>query len=309
MKAFKVLILTLKLQIIMENKGSTGLKVALGIALVLFLATGFYTMNLYKESKDTKNELTAEKELVMNDLNAMAKQYDEAIAENDISNNNLIEARERIQGLIDSLKISETNVKSLFRYKTKYKSLQREMDILLAQNDSLKIENSYLASSLDSTRVRLEERTMFTDSLLVQNTALAEVVENASILNTVNLKGFGVIERTSGKLIPTERARRADKIRVCFTVAKNALVQSGDQELYVQVIDPNNNILGANEQVVFDEKTLNYSVISKFNYESTNLNVCEFVTSNGDSSFEKGRYIVNVFNKKDLVSTSEFALK
>jgi len=293
----------------MENKSNTGLKVGLGIALVLFLATGFYTMNLYKESNETKKELNEEKQLVMNDLNAMAKQYDEAIAENDIANKDLIEARERIQGLIDSLRISETNVKSLWRYKTKYRNLQKEMDILLAQNDSLRIENSYLATSLDSTRVRLEERTMFTDSLLVQNTALAEVVENASILNTVDLKGFGVIERTSGKLIPTERARRADKIRVCFTVAKNTLVQAGDQELYVQVIDPNNNILGANEQVIFEDKTLNYSVVSKFNYENSNLNVCEFVTAKGDNDFEKGRYVVNVFNQKDLVSTSEFTLK
>ncbi|WP_298238343.1 chromosome partitioning protein ParA [uncultured Algibacter sp.] len=292
-----------------NNKSSMGLKIALGIALVLFLATGFYTMNLYKESNDTKKQLTEEKQLVMNDLNAMAKQYDEAISENDIANANLVEARGRIQGLIDSLKISETNVKSLWRYKSKYQSLQKEMDVLLAQNDSLRVENSYLATSLDSTRVRLEERTIFTDSLLVQNTALAEVVENAAVLSTVGLKGFGVIERSSGKLIPTERASRVDKIRVCFTVAKNALVQSGDQELYVQVIDPNSNTLGLNDQVQFGEKTLNYSIISKFNYENSNLNICEFVVSKGEDNFAKGRYVVNVFNQKDLVSSSEFTLK
>jgi len=291
-----------------DNKSSKGLKIALGVALVLFLATGFYTMNLYKTSSDTQKELKEEKQLVMNDLNAMAKQYDEAISENGVANVNLVEARDRIQGLIDSLKISETNVKSLWRYKKKYQSLQKEMDVLLAQNDSLRVENSYLATSLDSTRVRLEERTMFTDSLLVQNTALAEVVENASVLNTVDLKGSGVIERTSGKVIPTERASRADKIRVCFTVAKNGLVQAGDQELYVQVIDPKSNTLGLNEQVQFDDKTLNYSIISKFNYENANLNICEFVTSK-DKDFTKGRYIVNVFNEKNLVSSSEFTLK
>jgi hypothetical protein len=292
-----------------NNKSSMGLKVALGIAVVLFLATGFYTMNLYKKSSEDKKELTEQKQLVMNDLNAMAKEYDEAIGENEVANNNLIEARGRIQGLIDSLKISETNVKSLWRYKQKYASLQKEMDVLLAQNDSLRVSNSYLATSLDSTRVRLEERTIFTDSLLVQNNALATVVLDASVLNTVDLKGYGVIERTSGKLIPTERASRADKIRVCFTVSKNKLVQAGDQELYVQVIDPKNNTLGLNEQVQFGEKTLNYSIISKFNYENANLNICEFVASKGQSDFEKGRYIVNVFNEKDLVSTSEFTLK
>ena len=68
-----------------------------------------------------------------------------------------------------------------------------------------------------------------------------------------------------------------------------------------------NNTLGLNEQVAFDEKTLNYSTISKFNYENSSLNVCEFVTSKNE--FEKGRYIVNVFNAKNLVSSSEFTLK
>jgi hypothetical protein len=292
-----------------NNKSNTGLKVGLGIALVLFLATAFYTMNLYKTGEDTRNELTQEKQLVMNDLNAMAKQYDVAISESKVANKDLIEARARIQGLMDSLKVSDTNVKSLWKYKSQYLSLQKEMDVLMAQNDSLKVSNSYLATSLDSTRVRLEERSMFSDSLLVQNTALAEVVENASALGAVGLKGYGVIERTSGKLIPTERAGRTDKIRVCFTVAKNRLVQAGDQELYVQVIDPKNNTLGLNQQVSFGEKTLNYSIISKFNYENNNLDVCEFVTSENSKDFEKGRYIVNVFNKKDLISTSEFTLK
>lgn len=292
-----------------NNKSSMGLKVALGIALVLFLGTAFYSMNLYKSSEKVQKDLTEQKQLVMNDLNAMAKQYDVAISENEVANKDLIDARGRIQGLIDSLKISETNVKSLWRYKQKYTSLQKEMDVLLAENDKLKIENSYLATSLDSTRVRLEERTIFTDSLLIQNNALAEVVSDASVLSGVNLKGFGVIERTSGKFIPTERASRTDKIRVCFTVAKNKLVKAGDQELYVQVIDPKSNTLGLNEQVSFEEKTLNYSIISKFNYENTNLDICEFVASKGNAEFQKGRYIVNVYNEKDLVSTSEFTLK
>ena len=167
----------------------------------------------------------------------------------------------------------------------------------------------HLATTLDSTNVRYEESRMFNDSLVVQNTALAEVVENAAVLTTANLKGFGVIERNNGKLIPTERAGRSDKIRVCYTVAKNKLVQSGDKELYVQVIDPKNNILGVNQQIKFGEQTLNYSIISKFNYENGNLDICEFIVNSTDDDFEKGRYQVNVFNSNELVSSSEFTLR
>ena len=295
----------------MENSNSknTALKVGLGILLALFLGTAFYTSKLYNEKKENEATLISEKKQVMADLNNMAKEYDLAIGENEVANQKLVEARDRIQGLMDSLKISQNSVNSLWRYKKKFLALQEEMDVLLAENDSLKVENKLLATTLDSTQVQLAERTVFTDSLLVQNSELAEVMEGAAVLQTVGLKGFGVIERRSGKLIPTERASRSDKIRVCFTVAKNALVQAGDQELYVQVLDPKDNVLGANEQVQFEEKVLNYSLVSKFNYENRNLNICEFVSPNGDQKFEKGRYIVNVFNEDQLVSSSEFTLK
>ncbi|WP_452224576.1 chromosome partitioning protein ParA [Lacinutrix chionoecetis] len=295
----------------MTNKSSnTGLKVALGIAVALFIGLGVFSSSLYSEKKENEQVLVDEKTKVLNELNQMAAQYDVAMSENSVANQNLVEARERIQGLIDSLKVSENNLKSLWRYKNKYLALQKEMDFILAENDQLKVENQMLAVSSDSLKTQLNERTMFTDSLLVQNTALADVVESAAVLSTNSMKVMGVIERSSGKQIPTERAGRSDKISVCFTVAKNKLVEPGDKELFVQVIDPKNNILGANQQVNFGEETLNYSVISKFYYENNSLPICEFIAkADRKTDFEKGTYKVNVFNGKELVSTSQFTLR
>ena len=296
----------------MENKSETtnrSLKIILGIAVVLLLGTAIYTFNLYNESKQTQQDLTEEKARVLKDLSNMAAKYDTAIGDNKIANEKLVEARDRIKGLIDSLQVSDNNVRSLWRYKKKYLALQEEMDDLLVENDSLKVENAQLATILDSTKVQLEERTVFNDSLLAQNTELAEIVEDAAVLSTVGLKGFGIIERSSGKLIPTERARRADKLRICYTVAKNKLVEEGDKMFYVQVLDPNNDVLGLNSEIEFEEKVINYSLISTFNYESMNLDVCEFIAPKGKENFEKGRYVVNVFNQGDLISNSEFTLK
>ncbi|WP_054851135.1 hypothetical protein [Olleya sp. ITB9] len=292
-----------------NNTASTGLKVALGIALALFIGTGIYTSTLYKEKKQNEQQLTQEKNDVLTDLNTMAAKYDVALSETQVTNQNLVEARDRIQDLIDSLKVSETNVRNLGRYYNKYNALKTEMDALLTENDRLKVENMQLATTLDSTNVRYEESRMFNDSLLIQNTALADVVEKAAVLNAVNLKGFGVIQRNNGKLIPTERAKRSDKIRVCFTVTKNRLVLSGDKEFYVQVIDPSSNILGADEQVKFGEQVLNYSLISKFNYENGNLDICEFIDAKEDEKFESGLYQINVFNANELISSTEFSLK
>ena len=299
----------------MESKTvNTSIKVALGIAIALFVGLGVFSTSLYKEKVENEKVLVDEKTKVLNELNQMAAQYDVAMRENKVVNQNLVEAKARIESLIDSLKVSETNVKSLWKFKKKYLALQKEMDFILTENDKLKVENQLLATTLDSTKVdyelKLAEGTTFTDSLLVQNTALVDIVEGAAVLSANSMNVTGVIERSSGKQIPTERARRSDKIRICFTVAKNKLVQAGDKELFVQVIDPKNNILGVNEQITFGEEVLNYSLISKFNYENQSLPICEYLAKkNDDVDFEKGTYKVNVFNGKELVTSSQFTMK
>lgn len=296
----------------MEDKAansSRSLKVILGIAIALLIGTGVYSYTLYSSGLETEKQLTEEKQLVLNSLNEKAEQLDVAIGESQVANEKLIEAKERIESLAASLEASEGTVRNLRNYRRKFLALEKEMDALLAENDALKLENSLLATSLDSTQTELNERSIFNDSLLAQNSELATIVDDASILSAASLKGFGVIVRTSGKLIPTERARRADKVRVCYTIAKNTLVGSGDKEFFVQVLDPNDNVLGLNEQIEFEGQVVNYSLISKFNYEGNNLDICEFVEPDGKSKFEKGRYVVNVYDEDRLVTSSEFELK
>ncbi|MDG1378391.1 MAG: chromosome partitioning protein ParA [Flavobacteriaceae bacterium] len=284
------------------------LKIILVITLVLLFGTGFYTLNLYNSNIETQEQLIAEKELVLKGLNNMAAQYDIAIDNNDVANNKLIQARERIEGLMDSLKISDNNVRSLWRYKKKFLVLQDEMKELMLENNTLKEENSMLTNTLDSTKVQLNDRIVYNDSLLNQNTQLATIVRDVSVLSAVSLKGLGVIIRSSGKLIPTERASRADELKICYTVPKNKLVTTGEKDFFVQILDPKNNILGENKQINFEEKILNYSLSSKFNYTGKNLDICEFVKPRG-KKFEKGRYIVNIFDEAILVSSSQFMLK
>ena len=151
---------------------------------------------------------------------------------------------------------------------------------------------------------------MFSDSLAVQNSALADVVESAAVLNTAKLKAEGVIVRNSGRIIETDKARRTDKLKICFTVTKNSLVTPGDKAFFVQVLDPKGNVLGANEAVIFEDQTVNYSMISSFNYEDTNLDICEYLgKANEDADFAEGNYKVNVFDRNRLVSATSINLE
>ncbi len=285
------------------------LKISLIAVAILLIGVSAYTYRLYNNAKETKKELIQEKQLVLNDLNEMAVQYDTAIGDNELANSKLLEAKQRIESLVESLETSEGTIKNLRVYRSKFSVLEKEMQVLLTENKTLKAENSSLSTSLNTTRTELNERLVFTDSLLTQNVELAELVNNASVLSTNALKGFGVIVRSSGKLTPTEKARRVDKIRVCYTVIKNSLVEAGDKEFYLQVLAPDNTVLGLKKQVKFADQTISYSLVSKFNYENNNLNICEFLDLENNEKFKKGSYKVTLFDKDKLVSSTEFSLK
>ena len=290
-----------------NNKQPSNQKIIIGILAILLVGLGIFSGALYSEKNENEQILTKEKQQVLADLNALTLQYDEVIADNKIVNDDLIDARERIDNLLDSLTNSQSSVKDLIGYKNLYIKLKKEKELLFEENERLRIENTSLTASLDSTSIQLYETKLFSDALLDQNKTLTDVVKNASYLQVLGLDAVGVIERSSGKLIPTERARRSDKLKVCFMIAKNDLVESVDMELYVQVIDPKNNVLGLNNELVFNEDVLNYSLISSFNYENNNLDICEYISS--DEKFETGNYTVNIFNKNTLLSSTSLTLK
>ncbi len=293
----------------MSENASRGLKVALGIAVALIIAVGAYAFTLHKDSKEMEMSLTEQREQLINDLNGSKQDLEVAINEKGALTGELQAEKVKVEGLIAELEKAELTVKNLNGYVNKYNSLKRQMNELMKENDKLKVENKYLATSLDSTNMELKNNKMFSDSLSMQNTALANVVESAAVLNTAKLKAEGVIVRSSGKIIETDNASRVDKLKVCFTVTKNSLVAPGDKAFFVQILDPKNNVLGANEAVIFEDQTVYYSTISTFNYEAKDLDVCEYIAKpNSKQDFAEGIYKVNVFDRNRIVSSTSFTL-
>ena len=110
----------------------------------------------------------------------------------------------------------------------------------------------------------------------------------------------------SGKEIATEKASRADILKVSFTIAENAVAKTGDKQYYVQVIDSKNNVLGDKATATFGENSLTYSFITTVQYENKSVQVTENLPG---KDFAKGTYFVNVFDKNELVSKTSFTLK
>lgn len=293
-----------------ETKNNNGLKVIAGLLGVVLLGTIIYTVSLYQDKKKTTNALKQEKELVVADLNSLKSEYDKAILESNATNEELVAARDNIAKYIDSVQTMKSDIATLSRYRRQVGQLKKEREQLMKQVDSLTQSNTLLAMERDSTYVELEKQTMFNDSLVVQNTQLADVVEKGSALNLSTFTVDAVKERSSGKLVSTSRAKATDKFKVCFTVADNVIAEAGDREFFIEVLDPQGNVLGESMTKSNEEGTsITYTKGTSFYYENAALDVCDYINKPGDN-FNGGNYMVNVYDDKlTLLGTSKFTLK
>lgn len=291
----------------MENPNNQSkLKAIIGVLAVSLLISLFF---VYKKSSDItaleKNVATvsSEKENVLKDLEAMKAKYDSAIAENTSMSEELTAERAKVEKLIADLKASKGDVASLQKYKREYKAMEQKMQTLMQEVETLKAQNQVLTKDLDSTKVVLEDSKKYNEVLVGQN---EDLVQKGSKLIVTNLKTVSYKERSSGKLVETDKASRIDKLKISFTIAENSIAKSGDKTYYVQVIDSKNNVLGQKETVTFGETSLTYSFTTVVKFANKTVEVSEYLAG---KDFAKGTYFVNVFDKGELVSKNSFSLR
>ena len=206
------------------------------------------------------------------------------------------------------MKNAKANVALIGRYRAEIGKLKDERKMLFRKADSLILVNQQLSMERDSTSNVLEKTYLVVDSVNQKNTALVETIKKGSALTATDLQGEAVIVRKSGKIVDTRRSSRADKVRSCFTIAPNAIAEKGDKVLFIQVINPKNNLLGDGDSIEFGDKLLSYSASTKVFYENDELDVCILVNAAEDDLIE-GRYVINVFEGGTQIASTTMELK
>ena len=96
-----------------------------------------YTVTLYNENKDTVTILQDQKSNIESELQELIANYDEVIQDNKIKDKDLLEARERIEVLLNAVKDSKANIALIRRYKSEIGKLKDERTFLFKTNEFL----------------------------------------------------------------------------------------------------------------------------------------------------------------------------
>lgn len=281
-----------------SNSRNSGLKVVVVILALLLMGSLAYVYKLQQDKDAVDSSLSktlTEKEKFQAELESKIAEYDIAIADNTALKGELEEEQAKIMELLEKIKKSDGSVAELSKYKTQYVKLKREMDNLIAENNVLKANNSKLTKNLDSTNVVLTNAKTANDTLLAKNENLSKTVEKAQRLSVLNLTTLAVKQKGSGKQINTDKANKADVLKIGFTIAENQVAKVGERTYYIQVIDSKNNVLGEKKTETFGATYLPFSFQKTIKYENKTVQVQEDLSVKNISA---GTYFVNVFDKK-----------
>lgn len=291
-----------------QSSNNNRAKILIGLLVVLLVSLAGYTYTLIQQNKETVLFLEADKAEVQKELEALVVSYNEILQDNELKDKDLIAARDRIIVLLDSVKDYKANLSIITRYKAQVRGLKNERTQLFKRADSLLVVTQRLAIEKDSTTAVLVKTIKVVDSVTTANTQLFKSLEKGALIGISNLDATAIIVRKGGKIKETKRASRADKIRVCYTIAPNTLAQAGDRVLYVQVINPDNNIIGDKSNITFGQDLLTYSKSESVFYENQALDVCAIVGTAGQDVL-KGLYTINIFDAQRQIGSTTLMLK
>lgn len=281
-----------------ENKSLKSFKIVIVVLALTVTGSLFYIYKSSERDRNTIISLRQEKSVVLKDLEKSELFLDQIMTTNKSLSDKLILEKEKVSKLIAELKNKPVTEKTITAYKQNANNIDDRIKLLLEEINVYK-------NKIDSTNVVLKTEKIKNDTLESSNKKLVKRVTDASKLYFYNLQTSYFKVRSSGKQIETEKASRADLLKVSFMIAENDFAKNFKKVYYVQIIDPKNNIIGRKETRFFGKETLDYGAVVPIYYQNkttkgeTEINV---------KDLESGNYKINIFDKSKLVLKSEFTL-
>ena len=187
------------------------------------------------------------------------------------------------------------------RIKKKLAALQDISQRYVRQMDSLYTVNRELVAENERIREEFQAERRQNTNLTRQKEELTNKVNQAATMKISNYNAKAVRFKGSGKESDTDRASRAERIRIDFTVAANELIEPGTKLFYVRIADPKRAIIskGTGDEYSFKSngETLQFTEKVRVNYDGTETAVRAYYTKPDAYELMPGTYFVDVYEQ------------
>ncbi len=273
------------------------------VALIVFMAWLLYDK---KQEADKLEEVTNEKYELIEQFQNLSREYEYLKTDNDSMNNLLSLKQEEIQKLITELNRTRANnaavinqyKKELGTLRDVLKSYIVQVDSLNQANIALRKENIQARERIARVETQLQEEIKIKEDLSAKVQLGSQIIAEGIVAEAINQRGRDV-----------NRIGRVDKIKVCFTLKRNAIAMAGERTVFLRIIRPDNLVLTTSADNLFmvGNEPMVYSASRNLVYENVDIDICIFWTNDG--SLIPGNYKAEIYTDGALLGIAEFSLK
>lgn len=265
---------------------------ALLIGVIVWLALSLKTQ---KEDLEFFTEQYAiEKEELADQYTSLAIEYEgyKLNVNNDSLEQKLEDQRIKIQQLVEELKqTKKEDARKIAALKKELETVRGVLRYYVAQVDSLNQVNEALLA--ENQQVKQEIRKVNTEkaNLTKQNEQLNKIVDIASHLTAQGLSAQALNKRQK----KTSSLKNTNTFVVNFTVGANVTAETGEKDLYVRILKPNEEVLTNSKSGKFnyDGSMIEYSMKKTIEYTGEEQPVN--IYWNRNETLDPGTYQFEVF--------------
>lgn len=184
------------------------------------------------------------------------------------------------------------------------KSFEFQIDSLKQANARLTDENTLVKAEVETEKGKNSELTKV-------NTKLSEKVAIGSILKASDLFATGVFFKSNGeKEKTTTKAKKVEKIRTCFKLNENRVVDKGTKDVFLRIIAPDGKVLTQGDEsakFTYNGEDVLYSVKKDIYYDNKEADMCIYASKG--MNLVPGNYTIEVFADNQLIGSTVLELK
>ena len=300
-----------------QNKSSGNSKLMLILVILLFISNGvtaYLLITKHQENVEivTQNtDLTVEKDNLTQELENMLAQYDSVQTDNEEYKAEIAEQRAKIEEMLSEAEKHKNDAWVIHKLKKETGTLREIMKSYIVTIDSLNTVNQNLVVAKKKVETQLDDQKVENQELNKTNEQLNEKVKLGSKLRVLDLASSAQRMKSGTVSRETNRAKRVDKVKTCFTIDKNEVSKPGKKWIYLRIISPNGEVLAMDQtedyMFTYDGKEGLYSRKEEVMYDNEELDMCLYWDVTNELS--EGKYLVEVYAEDYFMGTTEFELK
>ncbi len=288
------------------------LYILMAVLALMIIGLSFWLISTKSDLRVLQDEKEAQRIMLQHEVDSVINEHNRtkqaygALADSLVARDSIIQANaQEIKKLLDTQWEYHKIKRKLEQLQVISQNYVRQMDSLYTVNKELVEENERIREQVAIERRRAQQLEKTTD-------ALTEQVETAAVFRTFNVDVAGIRQRGRGET-EVNKANRVERIKICFTLAENSIIQAGNKNIYIRIAAPDSRILVKSRDdaysFMYKGERLQYSIMEVVNYQNANKEVCVYWDKRDTQELPPGLYYIDIYEGDHQIGEANLLLK